>query len=566
MKKIIAVLLNIAIVFTMLLNVNVVFASNTELVAYFNESVIDADKAEPSGSDLYVYLTGENAGNIFVTGASASSLAGAKYGAEIKDADSLIGTDYDAVGRGAYGDKIIKYTQNANIGMLRFKNHIPATTFSAGDKVRIAMRVFLTDTYASFGATAPTSIATLESRIRLNLGGSESDIIANTVNLETKKWQIISAEKTLTEAQAISLNNKLLGMRFDFVTSGASKEITTKAFAGTVFYDDYFVIEKTGTATSNFADWSLTPDGTVGMAKLTKGGVSTNPTITYALAGSYADTSATDYAPQKARAKIVTAGEIKSAYANVANGLDDSKRLVKLTQNGNMAMLRMTNAMSGELKEGEMVDVTMRMYLTDIKKGAQKASAELEADTETTALTGRFALRNNNSDVQYDDVSIPVNQWVTVTKRFRVTNDYSRVHGFRFDFKGSTASTNKYYDIPFASTIFFDGTYSISKVTDEHNTFSHVCTLNGEGTAATVTFNAVNPTTEAATIIVAGYGENDRFLAADVVTVAANESGVSHTANLTFEAGKLKTVKLMYWDSLTGLVPKQEVTTVYKAE
>ena len=566
MKKIIAVLLNIAIVFTMLLNVNVVFASNTELVAYFNESVIDADKARESGSDLYVDLTGEKAGNILVTGVGAGDVTWDEYDANVIDAYSLIGTGYEAVGRGAYGDKIIKYTQNAGYGMLRFKNYIPQTTFAEGDKVRLAMRVYLTDTYDSFGVVdSDKSVTSLNARVYFNVNGSDKADIDNAKQaVLTNTWQVIAREITLNATQAATLNTGKLGMRFDFFGAKANDTAKANPFAGTVFYDDYFVIEKTGTATDSFADWSLTPDANNGMAKLTKNNVSTNNTVTFTIAGAYANN--TGYATQKASADVVTAGEIKSDYANVATGLDDSKRLVKLTQNGNMAMLRMTNAMSGELKEGEMVDVTMRMYLTDIKKGAQKASAELEADNTTTALTGRFALRNNNSDVQHDDVSIPVNQWVTVTKRFRVTEDYSKVHGFRFDFKGGTASTNKYYDIPFASTIFFDGTYSISKVTDEHNTFSHVCTLNGEGTAATVTFNAVNPTTEAATIIVAGYGENDRFLAADVVTVAANENGVSHTANLTFDAGALKEVKLFYWNSLTGLRPLQDKTVVYKAE
>lgn len=573
MKKIIAVLLNITIVFTMLLNVNVVFASNTELVAYFNESIINGSyTVRDSGSDLFIDTTGTKTANITVTGASASSLTDSSYDAEVVDAYSLIGGDYDKVGKGAYGEKIIKYTQNAGFGMLRFKNHIPKTTFVAGDKVKLAMRVYLTDIHDSFGVVdTDKSVTSLKARVGFNVNGSDNwSIVGTAQDIETNKWQIVSGMTTLNETTAAALNAGALGMRFDFNgVTGNNANIKSFAFAGTVFYDDYFVIEKTGTATDSFTDWSLTPDDNNGMAKLTKNNVSTNNTITFTIAGAYADTSSTNYAPQKATARVVTAGEIKSDYTAVANGLDDSKHLVKLSQNANMSMLRMVNAMDKtDVKEGEWVDVTMRMYLTDIKKGAQKSGEALEADTTTTALTGRFALRTTQ-DVEYDDVSIPVNQWVTVTKRFRVTKDHSDVHGFRFDFKGGTNTKGTYYDIPFASTIFFDGTYSISKVTDEHNTFSHSCTLNADAataTAATVSFNAVNPTNDTAVVIVAGYDGDNRLVAADVVNIAANENGVSHTANLAFEAGKLKTVKLMYWDSLTGLVPKQEVTTVYNGK
>ncbi len=496
--------------------------------------------------DLYIYKTtsDESAKCVMVTALGQDQTGYVSHDAEVV-AVGDIAAEYPDVAEGAHGRKLIKYTQGSAVGMLRMKNWTEARTYTAGETVKVSLRLFCTD-------MSDENVTALDTRVVMNLDGTDYyDCMNNKQSVKTGEWVTLSSTATLTEAQAADLNNKSVGMRFDFYNATGGNN-TGKAYAGTVFFDDEFSIEVVGDYTNNFTSWTQTFDPNNSALTLKKGNNASNGQMLFAPAGT--PTQQEGLALPKASFKKVTVEDIKDAYAAAAAGHSDDDELIRVTQNGNMFMSRMTNAVAqGTFKEGEVVEVSFNVFLADPKSAAATDSSAA-TDSDAAALTGRVALRNDTTDVAWSNVEIPVGKWTTVTKRFRIEADQTAIHGFRFDLAGE-AHTNK-FNTPFAATIFFDGNWSLKKVTNIHNTSEH--SISTSENTITVGFNGTNVQSDATMGIAAAFDADGRFLGAQIANLNYGDT-TGATVSITVEdAAKVADVKLFLFDE--NLKPLQVVT------
>lgn len=496
--------------------------------------------------DLFIYKTtsDENTKCVMVTALGQEEDGYVSHDAEVV-AVGDIAAAYPEVAEGAHGRKLIKYTQGSAVGMLRMKNWTEARTYAAGETVQVSLRLFCTD-------MSDATVTALDTRVVMNLDGTDYyGCMNNKQSVKTGEWVTLSSTATLTEDQATALNNKSVGMRFDFYNATGANN-SGKAYAGTVFFDDEFSVEVIGDYTDNFASWTQTVDANNGSLFLDKGADSANGRITFTSAGT--PTKLEGLAMPKSSYKKVMVSEVKDAYAAVATGHNDDDLLIRVTQNGNMFMNRMINAVEqGIFKEGEIVEVSFNVFLADPKSAAATETAPA-ADSDAATLTGRVALRNDASDVAWSNVEIPVGKWTTVTKRFRIAADQTAVHGFRFDLGGEAHTTK--FNTPFAATIFFDGNWSLKKVTNVHNTSEHSIVTSDN--TITVGFNGTNVQSDATMGIAAAYDADGRFLGAEIANLNYGDTtGV--TVSITVEdATKVADVKLFLFDE--NIKPLQVVT------
>ena len=383
-------------------------------------------------------------------------------------------SEYSAVATAAYGDTIVKQTVNGSFALMRLAFMDNAAEWKTGDKIRFSMRVYPTDIYTKYNEKDTNgTVTSLTARLLYSVADATASskpteaTVSSNIMLTPNKWNTVSAVLTLTDETAAAINNKDLGMRFDW---GSKASITnldawTNPFASTIFYDDLFVIEKMGNCASNFMNWSLYPSDSTGMLEIRKNTSRSNGWFYFTTSGNL--TTVDGYAEEKVRQDVVKTTKLAEDYPSVAEGTNSSE-LLKYTQNGNMFMTRLSNAVaSGTYKEGDVVEASIRVFLADIYQTAQPAGGELTADTTTETLTGRILLYDQTADNKGTDkaaktVEIPVNSWVDVKQRFEITSDLADVRGFRFDMDGSTNGSN--FNKPFAGTIFFDGEWSLKKI------------------------------------------------------------------------------------------------------
>jgi len=214
-------------------------------------SAVYTDWTGESGTEYYKFINPEKSSNNmrFNAAGTWSESLGVPKANTTPSLINLIDAPAAVSGETGLSDKLVKITQTANISMARMKNAL-AAPFAENENVVVRFKIYLTDIYesaASYDVDGTTvipavkdddnSVETLSMRIIPN-DGSDDASYANTVEIPVNTWHTV--ETTFVSKADMT------GVRLDFgskATAAATSGYTT-AFAGTIYFDGHFVIEK----------------------------------------------------------------------------------------------------------------------------------------------------------------------------------------------------------------------------------------------------------------------------------------------------------------------------------
>lgn len=456
-----------------------VFDENyTEWTSSVNESNNKITFTNPNLSENTMFLT--SVGTI-------SKLDGYPYSSAYASSDKISLTDaakdYPEIDDDtSISETLAVFKQNINAHMFRMKN-LTSESFSAGDTIRVTFKIYATDicskgiNYAEDGTTIldpvkDDNIKNLTIKLTPQNAGSAAGSAVST-DIEVNKW--------ITVCEEIPITQTANGIRLDFDNATATKAngyITP--FAATVFYDGNFKVEKltevtlpTDTVYSpvfnvDYTSWTSSVSDN---NKITfKNPDSTSNTMFFTSVGSISELTGYPTSSAYCHTNKISLTEAAKAYPGVDDDPYITSTLAVAESNINAQMFRMSTIPGTDFVAGDKVRVTFRMYATDIyAKGvnyAEDGTTAVNPTIDNTIETLDIQVISQNgtkSSGVTNNVTIPVNQWVTVSEEFTLT---AATNGFRMNFKSATATGKNGYTTPFAGKVFYDGHFKVEKLVE----------------------------------------------------------------------------------------------------
>ena len=153
--------------------------------------------------------------------------------------------------------------------------------------------------------------------------------------------------------------------------------------------------------------------------------------------------------------------EVYNSVIKDENGNIKTGNAVKQTVSANIAMARFVNLfdfmMPGTSEQPVRLKFKFDIYLTDIydKYGMP------DTDHSISELAVNTYIRAGSSDVQVKNITVPVNQWVTVETEYELTGNVADIHGLRIDMNSSSIKLERAYTTPFAGTVYYGGNLQV---------------------------------------------------------------------------------------------------------
>ncbi len=338
--------------------------------------------------------------------------------------------------------KLVKYTQNANIGMFRMRGAF--TDLSAATKIRVTFKIFLTDictkglSYDTDGTTVLAPVKDTAGSVKsLNMSlipqkGTSSAGSTKSFSVPVNQWYTVSQE--------LSASAGANGVRLSIGTVSSASNYTCN-FASTIFYDGKFKIEV-------LEDIVAPTDGEYTMlAKFNPG----DATKTSASAGSgtalYSDNTVSynasnGHTSEPSKQTDSQGNKFKTAtstldtqinpstlsstdYPGIADTkVSDSGLIARLNRTAACSMIRFKDIIdTGHFAAGDRFKMKAWVYLADVySRGEYETLADgvtidkaAQKDTNATTAKIRFIYCTNTSSSNADGLmktfTLETNKW-----------------------------------------------------------------------------------------------------------------------------------------------------------
>ncbi|MBE7046528.1 MAG: sialate O-acetylesterase [Ruminococcaceae bacterium] len=487
MKKTVSLLLVFALLISSMAIMNV--SAAIAYVDHFRDDFTVWTLTKGSNNASHTYTKPSNTNTTMTITSSGSLTANPSgYPRPTTRADLVkvtdLATSYPDVAAGTgLTTNIVKFTQNAKIGMFRMKSATGTDVFSNGDTMRVSFRIYLTD-ICTKGINYETGTTTIVNpvpdtnntikNLKVCITPQATTTIAGTKkSIEVPVNQWVTIEEDLAASQGAD------GFRIDFdgYTGGAAAYTT--AYAGTIFYDGNISIQKLTTIAEEGpkdGDYTMLSRVELGGATAVTSSSGTltakysDQSVTYAASnGGKTETSHREDPDTKELYKVaeqyvtnnLTPSDLESSYPGISQGtFSTSGKISRLTRTAPASMLRIKDLVKeGTYEPGDRFRMKAYVYVADVYSKAATETPEANAikDTAATEAKLRFVFcqgtLSNNSDNIHKEYTIPLNEWTEIVLEGVVNTD-TLANGLRID-QSAGSTFDVCYGQSYAGTVFF---------------------------------------------------------------------------------------------------------------
>ncbi len=166
-------------------------------------------------------------------------------------------------------DKLLKLTQTANAGALRFKNIFNGNLgLVAGDQITVTMKVYLADIKAhsagvnsdgsAFSEVSDTTSKTMDMSYRL-ISGTDEGTFSKRMNIPVNVWYTLSYMVNVT-SDNLDVVNKIDGVRLSCVRSSDALDAYTTSYAASIFVENVTLSKFVDTSATHLDNVNYTED------------------------------------------------------------------------------------------------------------------------------------------------------------------------------------------------------------------------------------------------------------------------------------------------------------------